>query len=275
MNRLTSIDIIQLQAKAEPLPVLEVISPWIEQLICQICYTYKPEAMVFHYDCMRPFCASCAHALITQGTTAHCGHCRQSIWEKVQEIFTTKFFLPTPNDRWLMDNLEFRCPDCKANFKIGPARTHPNQCQKSTRFVPPAYIHNWQEVPLVRRMTVSNPIQIGPSATRDRLLIYHHNGNQIGSKFVKATWEISRVKEQIARLADVDANDIRIYKFFHTELRNEDTVGDIAPGSGSTHLTSLTQLADLDTRTAIILVQDAGPPPRIHRPPGARGRAIV
>lgn len=277
MNQLSKIDLQILVTQGIPLPEMEIVSKWIDLITCRICFAFKPNIMVIHRNCMRLFCASCIDSLMGTAPSPQCGWCRGDIYEITDEVFNTTFYTPPPNDVWLFDNLEFKCEHCNQTFQMLEAKSHYNRCDKNPRFKPPSYIHDWTSVPLVRRATVSNPIQIGPSPTKDRLIIFHHNGNQIGSYFLNSEWPITRVKQYIARRANIDANILAIYKFFHVKLDDDDILGDIAPGTGSTHLTSITDLPDFADRTALILLEDAGPQPRVHRPVArrsARGLAV-
>lgn len=275
MNQLSPYDLLEIQAKAEALPDLEIISPWIELITCPVCLACKPNGMVKHIECMRTFCAQCASVLISG--IGHCAICRGRIWDLRQTPSTTLYYSLPPTEVWLFDNLEFKCEHCKKSFKTIEARTHINQCNQNPAFRPPDYIYNWAAVPVIRRFTVSNPVQIGPvQSKKDRLIIFHHNGNQIGSFFLDSKWPIWRVRQYVARRSNIDANELTFYRFFHSKLHDDETLGDIAHGSGSTHLTSVTEMPDFDQLTVYIALQDAGPPPQVAKPSRrARGRAPV
>jgi len=175
-----------------------------------------------------------------------------------------------------MDNLLYRCKHCEAQMPYSAAKTHPSGCVKRPeQFQPPSYVYDWNEINIVRRPTISNPL-VGPEETRrDRLLIYHHNGRQLASKFVNATWDIPRVKLQIARLTEQEAVKIKLFKFYHEELSDTSLVRDIATKQGATHITSLTDLRGLDhlaSSTAVISFHDVGPQPHVARPKSERVR---
>lgn len=189
----------------------------------------------------------------------------------------TRYCSPSPNDNWLIDNLVFKCQNCGAEMDYNLARTHPNTCAKRpTTFKPPNYIFDWNDIELTLRQTISNPIVGEPETRKDRLLIYHHNGVQLSSKFINANWDIARVKQQIGRLTDSDATEIRIFKFSYEELHSDTKVTDVATKLGVTHITSLTglrRLHELASSTAIISLHDIEPGPRVARPfGGSRGR---
>jgi len=68
------------------------------------------------------------------------------------------------------------------------AKTHPSGCVKRTeQFQPPSFVYDWNEVNIVRRPTIPNPLVGTEETRRDRLLIYHHNRRQLAPKFVDAT----------------------------------------------------------------------------------------
>lgn len=266
MNQLSIMDLRELSAKGQQLPDLQIVSSWLDLVSCLICNVCKPEGMVKHLDCMRTFCAPCATVLLEQ--MVHCAYCRGPILDLTPEIATSKFYSLPPNDVSLIDNLEFKCEHCDGIISANEARTHANICDKNPRFQPPAYIHDMTTVRHERRYSVSNPVQPGPASTRDRLIIFHHNGNQIGSYFLNGNWPIYRVKQYIARRHNLDANEIDFYRFFHEKLDNDEILSDIARGSGSTHLTSVTQadLPDSANNTVFITVLDAGAPPLVPNP---------
>lgn len=276
MNYLTLTDIRRVAGEAKPQVTLPTTSAWLEQISCQICYCCKHNGMVTHRDCMRLFCAQCILSLYNRNPNSNCALCRQPT---DLSQFTTRFCNPPPNDNWMIDNLVYKCKDCGSEMNFTSARTHPSSCHlRPNTFQPPSFIFDWNDVDVVRRETVSNPIVGELERRRDRLLIYHHNGIQVDSKFVKQTWDIPRVKTQIARITDTDATNIRLFHFSHKELHNDMIVKEFATLKGATHITSLIGFPhqdELSTRTALISLHNAGPPPVVSRPDNARGRANV
>ena len=280
MEYLDSFDLRRLVAGALPMPAMPICSPWIEQITCPICLSLKLGAMVIHRDCMRLFCAQCALACYDTNRVT-CGFCRGDLIHYARTDGKLRFCSPPPNDVWLLDNTKFSCKDCNGEFTYERAKTHPNNCNKNPNtFKPPEYIHDWNNVEAVSQQTVSNPMTGESETRRDRLLIYHHNGQQLDSKFANANWEVARVKQQIGRLTDTDALDIRLFKFYHEELQNDSLVRDIAPKQGATHITSFTtsqKIEDLAQSTVFISFNDKGPHPIKARPPSnrVRGRTQV
>lgn len=266
------LDIQYRSMKAEPLPTLEPSSDFYHLLECPVCLAYKPAAMIVHLDCLKLFCSGCIHALL-HNRGSNCPWCRSSIWTD-EDISMPKFGLPSPQDQFLMDSLEFKCPDCSGLFKIDEARKHPNQCKGNKRFRP-AHIHNWENTESVTREAISNPRYLGsetPStssaANKDRLLVYHHEGNQIDSKFLRPNHTVDKIKTQIAHHADVDPNDLKIFKFEHHEITDMDTkVRDIAPPDRATYITSLikNKWKNLAEHTAMLNLNDVGPNPRSQK----------
>lgn len=281
MNQLSLLEIRAIAAQAQPLPALDIASSYIEQISCPICRSVKPNGMVIHRVCMKVFCGECVvnMFLLNSRSDYNCGFCRGPMADPFSDK-TTYMSLP-PNETYLIDSLVFRCPDCSQEMNRTQAMTHLNQCEQNQRFVPPAHLHAWQDIPIVRNFTVSNPMdERAASYERDRLLVYHYNGSQLASKFIRMEWPIHRVKTQIARLADIDANTIRLYSFYHEELDNDDVVSDVAPQHGSFHITAINDSPQLGNRTAMIIYQQAGPfpivdPPRPSRRSRTRGRAQV
>lgn len=263
------LDLLELQGKPEPIPVLTPCSEYYSQVMCQVCYSIKPNAMIIHRDCRRTFCVHCVKRCLESQIGKKdpvCPQCNNLMLDYGSESENmTRFGNIGPNEEWLYDNMDYQCSDCKEIMKKTQALTHPNTCDKTEKFKPPEYIHNWDDVKISRQETFSNPVVNEENKKPDRLLIYHHNGYQLSSKFVKAKWDIARVKLQISRLADCDANDIKLYKFVHEELDNDTLVCDIAKTQGATHITSTTKM-DLKKRTIGLYLQDPGPPPRVENP---------
>lgn len=205
-KQLSILDLLELQGKSDTIPVLTPCSEYYSQIMCQICYSIKPNAMIMHKDCRRTFCAHCVKQYLDSQLTKTiplCAQCKGMMLDFDSEIDgLTRYGNIGPNEEWLYDNLDYQCPDCNKIMKKTPALTHPNSCDKTKKFKPPEYIHNWDDVKISRQETFSNPIAEEENKKPDRLLIYHHNGHQLASKFVKANWDIARVKLQIARLSD-------------------------------------------------------------------------
>lgn len=281
MNNIDAFELRRLVAEVKPMPVYRIASPWSKQIACPICYELKIGSMVLHRQCMRLICARCMSSCLD--TTSNCGFCREPLWDN--EINESFIFSPTPNDNWLLDNLMFNCDKCEQDLTYSQACTHPNNCEadigpRGKRFKPPSYIYDWNNVEVTRRQTISNP-RVGPPETRkERLLIYHYNGQQLDSKMINARWDIARVKLQIARLTEGEANKIRLFSVTHEELDNDKLVGDIAKNQGAFHITALTDLNGverLNESTAVISFHAVGPRPDVARPKSdrARGRAPI
>lgn len=269
MNQLGTIDLREIAASEQPKPELSPCSPWLDQISCPICGTFKLNAMVIHQNCMRMICASCALSTIELSENKQqspCGLCRGPLRELGNETGQTLYFTLPPNDVWLMEHIEYQCRDCLQKMLFSDAKTHPNVCKKRKQYKPPDYIHQWDDVDIVRRPTVSNPTIGEPAKGKDRLLLYHHNGLQLDSKFVNANWNVARVKLQIARITGTDSNEVRLFKFYHEELNDDTLVRDIAPKLGTTHITSLSGMQDLKSRTALISFHDIGPAPHVPKP---------
>lgn len=255
-------DLRGIAAGEPPMPILPITSPWIEQISCPICYQLKIGAMVVHYGCMRLLYASCAQICLE--TSDKCGFCREQISDLPEDGL--RLLMPTPNDNWMIDNTKFKCPTCKIEFKFQEAKTHPNSCSKSVRFKPPEHLFKWNEIEVVQRAAISNPIKTEPNKqTRDRLIVCHRNGQQLFSRMTPNNWDAPRIKLQIARLANIEANKVKLYKFYHEEVSDDATVRDIATGAGATHIVSLTtgnkDIEGLAESTAIISFCGAGPLP--------------
>lgn len=281
MNNVDRFELRRMFAEVKPMPVYRISSPWSKQIACPICYELKIGSMVIHRHCMRLICARCMTNCLT--TTSKCGWCKGDLID--QETGESTLFTPTPNDNWLLDNIRFNCDKCEEDLDYDQACKHPNNCQadigpRGKRFKPPSYVFDWNTVEVTRRQTISNP-RIGITEKRkERLLIYHYNGQQLDSKMISARWDIARIKLQIARLTEGEANKIRLFSVTHEELNNDQLVGDIAKFQGAFHITALTDLNGVDKlneSTAVISFHAVGPKPDIARPLSdkARGRASI
>lgn len=266
MRQYTPTDLPELMAKAKPLPMLTPCSDYYSLIMCPSCLTVRPDSMIIHNGCKRLFCAQCINTIIeSDERVPKCPLCRGEIHDLSSRTgFEIKFHSIGPYQQWMIDNLEFQCPDCLEKMKTTQALLHPNECQKSKRFKPPEYIHNWHDVEISRRETVSNPI-IDTRKWGQRLIVCHHNGNQLLSKFVKAYKDVAYVKSKIAEEANCEVDTIRLYKFTHVELDDNETIDDVAISDGAVHLTSITDMVPFKDRTMGIFMQDPGPPPRVNK----------
>lgn len=266
MQYLTIIDLERMKAEVLPPAPLPICSRYLEQIQCPICLLFREKAMVVHEGCMHLMCAFCVLASIEATGAAintKCGFCRSLIFTLDRKLL---FMKPLPNDNWMIDNLEYRCEKCNAEMKYKLALTHCNICDKRPVFQPPTKIHKWDRVDLTLRRCVSNPMIHGPlSRSKDRLVVFNYNGNQLASKFVSNNWEVWRMKQQIARMADIDQNELRLFVFRHEELDNSTMVRDISPFTGVLHVTAVApnDMKELTERFAIISLHDQGPPPAV------------
>lgn len=157
--------------EAKPMPPLSPCSKWKDQISCPICLQIKIDAMVTHELCRRLFCADCVIQAF-DSRNDNCGLCRGLLLDPTSFEGLTLFSRITPNDTWMLDNLEFACQDCKIIVPYDQAKVYLNKCEKKPVFKPPEVIHDWDNVDLSIRPTVSNPVIGEPSTKRDRLLVY-------------------------------------------------------------------------------------------------------
>jgi len=194
-----------------------------------------------------------------KGDRVTCGFCRGSIFDYKDELGRTKIYSISPNDQWLFDNLRFKCPTCLDTFDYEKALTHPNSCPKNEGFQPPEHIHNWTESKLALMNVPSNPIINAPPRTKDRLIILHYKGEQVFSKFIRCNNDIGDIKTIAARMLNLDANELSIIKFQHSEMDNAAKVSDIAQPQGATYLSMFRQSQEVATHTALLSFNDTGP----------------
>lgn len=153
-------------------------------------------------------------------------------------------------------------------MKIGPAKLHHQVCPRGRApHLPPSYLPVRGSEPLENREIVSNPISDKPGTNAKRLTIIHHNGQQVTSKFFDIYKTAADVKQQVARLTRTNVSDIKLYKFAHREIDDTESVKRFAPSDGANYICSFTSFQELNNRSANIIFQELGPPPRVERPP--------
>lgn len=261
MSLLTFKEITQIRYDTKPLPRLPVISPWAEQIGCLVCNLVFPNAMVSHQHCLRLYCAN--HAIELMETASFNCMCGKSYGTPSNPTFIK----PSPNDNWMLDNIEYRCKDCDLDFKFNEATTHPSSCPKSQRYRAPNYIHPWNDITSENRYTVSNPATCSKSEEQDRLVIVHHNGHQLASKFIRASRTVADLKHQIASLSSTTTfKDLTLYKLIHLQLDDDAKIGDIATSIGATHITSTSHMQNFKDNLLNIVIEGVGPVPRVERP---------
>lgn len=167
------------------------------------------------------------------------------------------------------DFLRFCCPHCQNEYSFTDAAGHAATCSGKPQFRPPSWIEMLADPVRLNRPTISNPTnRADADIGGDRLVVIHHNGNQIASKMIRASKPATIIKDIIAKQTDIDHKELKLYKFVHfsfNRLNPNAKIADICDPTGATHFTSYHNL-DLDDTTALVSVEGEGPPPRVQRP---------
>lgn len=262
LSRLTFANLTTIKATATLPPILEATPESSELLTCPICLEFKPGKMVSHLPCMRLFCVDCILTLIND--SQNCPLCREATSEP---FVSTYFARPPPVEQSFIDNVDYYCGECKEKLKYEAAKVHHQTCPRGPeRHQPPNYIQPRGQEPLLMREVVSNPIAIDKPPTNRRLLVLHHNGNQIKSKYFENHKTALDVKREIANVAGAALENIKLFKFIHKEISDATRVATFATNHGANYLTSLENFDELGQRSANIILHEMGPPPRIERP---------
>lgn len=244
-------------------PLMEPTQASSEILTCPVCLEFKIDKMLIHLNCMRILCSNCVLVLIDQ--QKDCPLCRGQVNELLEATF---FIKPPPIIQQFIDNVDYECSACLSTMKIGPAKEHHKTCSREPpRHQPPSYIPPRGLEPLERRELVSNPITQRASFESSRLIIYHHNGSQICSKMIPGMKTVRDLKQQVSDITGADMEGLKMFKFYHKELNDWEKVGHVAANDGANYLSTFTNFQELSTRTANIILQELGPPPRVEKPP--------
>lgn len=241
MQFLSYNDLNDLVATAPLPPTLPPTSASVGPYECPICLEFKHGLVVLHSSCMRPLCAQDAIELLNCG--ANCGLCRAPMRDHAtSRVLVIK---PTPNDQYWLDRIEYECPNCQEKMPGKAAKDHRGKCVCEPQpHQPPKYISPWTRQNIVRREVISNPpFQTGIGTARDRLFITHFNGRQFSSFQMPKNKTIYQLKVKLHdRLGNVDICSIRIFRFSHVELTDDQNIRDVANVSGATHIAAFTDL---------------------------------
>lgn len=265
MQALYYSDIQHLIVHAPRIPMLTPTSESSDPFVCPVCLELNL-AMVMHSTCGNIICAPDAITIIDNESNSNCPMCRGSLVEEDRSQRTRLTKLPAPLQSFV-DRIQYKCEKCSEEMPYDQATQHHNNCSSQK---PPARPNHPPQVPvrglepLVRCEITSNPPtqnvyerNVRPS----RLLIYHHEGVQIRSKFVNENWTAARVKQQLSDLTGDRAEDIRLFKFIHTEIQNNAVVKEFARANGANHISSFVTKSQLSERCAHLIFHEMGPPP--------------
>lgn len=265
-KRLDYSDLRSINAAAPATPVLSPTLESSEALQCPVCLEFKGHNVVIHLECWRLVCIPCTLALIDN--FKDCPLCRGKLR---QDFGPTWVIKPPPIVKQIIDNVDYKCNQCNLIMKERQARTHLNRCEHTERHQPPAHIPPRGENQLVFKELVSNPPVLSRqfSTSDRRLVIQYHNGRQVTSKVVPASHTVEQWKMRLSNIIGANVGDIKMYKFMHRELKNDELIRDVAKTRGATYLTSFANDSDfsnLATHSANLILHELGPEPIIPRP---------
>lgn len=156
------------------------------------------------------------------------------------------------------------------------AKRHLNNCEANPVHQPPPYLPPRGEGELVHRELVSNP----PTRRGDRssgpkrLIVHHHNGRQLVSRMVSAYKTIADWRREVADLSGSSVQNIKIYRFGHMELTDQNSIQGTCYSQGATWLTSFDithpdfrDFRDLADTSAFLTLYEPGQRPVVRRPP--------
>lgn len=283
------LDLIKISSQPNQYPILAPKSEYLETLTCEVCFNFTPYELVSHYLCRRLICAQCAINII-KSNLPKCAFCREDVFsqnaqdpnrEPVGENDLlwgpdlspdpnpeTKFLKPSKLEAEVIERILYHCNECNKDFNKIEALTHPNVCSRGPeRHIPPPHIPTQsQDEPIKLIELVSNPINIPGKYKRYRLCIIHNDGRQLVSKMFNRRLKGIDIKIEISNRIDRDVSSIRLFKFIHKEIDNDDIVDDFAPSEVATYLTSFTSFAELKNNSANLIFKNIGPPPHIDKP---------
>lgn len=258
-------ELYRLSNEAPRPPLLPPLDDEADIFTCPICLEFKPAHIVIHSNCGRAFCAADAANLVVSGQS--CPLCRGPLQKADRS--RTKFELPRVLERHAIEQVRFECPSCNAKLYLDDALSHPKLClTQNRRHVPPVHIPTSIDNIVRRNELVSNPREPNPDKTpeHNRLIIFHHNGEQVLSACYNPNWEMERVKFDLARKLWVSPSNINLFKFIHIGIDDHAIVRDVCHSRGATHLTSFNLPPNLEDLTINLNFDEEGPPPYVPRP---------
>lgn len=260
------------RGSASRAPLLEAKAPYLDEVSCGVCLTFKRGAMISH-TCGNLICAPCLVVYATredapEGDT--CGICRDPLWTNRGEDNPTTLTWPPPPLQKVMDLIHFWCGQCQEGFPFEEALAHPTKCPRgplNTQPEAPQHVpRRFEGTPLVTREVVSNPSGWAEPwpASQARLTITHLNGIQASAKMRGRSTTGARLIDHAERVA---GGPVRLYQFWHREVRREDALSAIHRNPGAIFLSAFTDdvAGGLAERTANLLFQEVGQRPRLDR----------
>lgn len=261
LPRLTLTNINQINATGTLLPFMEPTETFAAILSCPICLEFKHDKMISHLNCRRLTCTECVLNLIANDSS--CPICRSPCSNYSSPLYTKA----SPIEQQFIDSCDYICDNCDQVMKLESAKIHHRSCPRGQpHHQPPSHIPTRGVGPLVRRELVSNPISPSQTYSDRRLLVLHHNGNQVVSKFFTKYSTARMVKAAIAELSGADPSTLKLFKFVHAEVKDEARVWEFATSNGANYMSSFTNFDSLAERSANIILQELGPPPRVETP---------
>lgn len=241
-----------------------------EHLQCPVCLEVKPGMMVMHFDCSRLYCAEDAITIITASNPSEnlCGICRLPA-KHANPLMPSKFHKPIPIVQTFIDSIKYHCESCNANVKYFSAISHHQECpNRASTHRPPEHIPPRGASALVLREVISNPVvgSFNYTHRNSRLCILHFNGTQITSKFFPKNYTVRRIKSTISDLTGVTVENIKLFKFNHLELGDNEKIDLYTKVAGATYLSSFSNVDGLEASTANLVLHEVGPHPFIAPP---------
>lgn len=263
MQTLYYSDIQRLITQSPRMPLLTPTSESSDPFTCPVCLEINL-AMVMHFSCGNIICAPDAISLIEN--EQNCPMCRGELVDEDRSLPTKLAKVPAPLQSFV-DLIQYKCEICAEKFSYAEAIHHHKNCTVKTSTLrpnhPPHVPIRGQE-PLVRCEIISNPPTTNTherNVRPSRLLIYHHEGVQIRAKFVCENWTAARVKRQISDLTGDKVDNIKLFKFIHTEIPNDAVVKDFARANGANHISSFVTKDRLADCCAHLIFHEIGPTP--------------
>lgn len=263
-------DIQRLIARA-PLPPANMnpTLDTVEAFQCPVCLEVKIGQMVSHANCGRLVCASCIRELLD--ALQNCPTCRDPLMSvRGERSSTLTLTMPTRAEQITMDQAMFECPSCQATMKIEPAKSHHKECPGHRRHQPPSHIPPRGVQPIERVEVISNAYASPRPLPTKRLVMAHFNGRQVKTKFFPKNKTAKDIKSTIATISETPMDQLKLFKFSHREIWDNETIDEIASEPGITHLAAFTDKPSLAERSAVLAFEEVGPPhviPPPERPP--------
>lgn len=260
MDSLSFGQIQRLIARAPNPPLnMHPTSDYAEIFSCPICLEYRHGLFLSHMNCGNLICAPCVIQLLQENHD--CPVCRDKLrMDRDNPSSSILFSLPTRAETRFLELVDFECNGCGTSHKYREATVHHQSCQGQQRHQPPAHIPQRGSVAFERIELISNADRHLPEGNSRRLVVAHFNGKQLNTKFYRANHSAIEIKQTMANISEEPIDTIKIFKFSHKEIWDNELISNVANNAGATYICGFSNQDALAERSANLLFEEIGAP---------------